>query len=327
MVLSLAPSLASADLGLHRVIPLPGIRGALGHLAVDPGQQRLFACVAGEDRLVVVDLADGAVTGQLRGLDRPRGVVYLPGSDRVAVSNAGSGELGLYAAASLTPDGAINFGGSADGLVYDAGQDRVYLGYGSNTGGGIAVVSAAGQPLQQFSLATRPAGFVVDSKARRLYVNLPARRTVAVFDLTNNQRVATWTLGAGSGRNSAMALDAAAQRLFIASDGPDRILALDTQNGERLQSLPAPADVGSLSFDAVTRELYAAGGLGRLVVYAVAASGELQQTDDIPTARGAGQALLDAAHGRYYLAIPARSRQPAEIRVYNVTAAEPGAAG
>lgn len=300
------------------------MRGAFGGMTVDAARQRLFVNAAGDSRMLVVNLADGAVSGQLGGLDRPRGVVYLPRSDTVVVSNAGSGELGFYAAGNLAPQGAISFGNSAGDLHYDAEQDRVYLAYGNGADGGIAAVSDDAQPLAQFELESRPAGFMVDRRTGRLYVNLPARRDVAVFDLAESRRVATWNLGAGSGANSAMALDEAAGHLFIVTSAPDRLLVLDLHDGRILQVLPAPANVGNLSYDAVTRELFAASGAGRIAVYAEGSDGSLTQTDEVPTARGAAAACLDAANGRYYLAVPARGgRQVAEIRVYNVTLNDP----
>lgn len=324
VALLLAPSLAQAGLGLHAVIPLPGVRGAFGGLAADARHQRLFVNLADDHRLLVVNLADGAVSGRVAGLDRPRGVAYLPHSDSVAVSSAGSGELDFYAAGNLAPEGAVSFGDSAGALLYDARQDRVYLAYGKGSGGGIAAVSGDAQPLEQFTLDSHPAGFVVDSQAGRLYVNLPARRSVAVFDLAQGRRVGTWKFDPGSGSNSAMALDAAAGRLFLATSAPDRLLVLDVHDGRILQALPAPVDVGSLSFDAATRELYAAGGVGRIAVYAEAPDGGLAQSDEIPSAHGATAACLDAAEGRYYLAVPAHGRQVAEIRVYNVTPNDAG---
>ncbi|MGH8280390.1 MAG: YncE family protein, partial [Gammaproteobacteria bacterium] len=250
-LLLLVPGLARAGLALHQVIPLPAVRGAFGGMAADVTHARLFVCVSGENRLLAIDLASGTVIGQLAGLDRPHALVYLPVVDRLAVSNAASGELDFYSADSLAPAGAVTFGTRAAGLGYDPQDQRVYSGYANGRTGGVAVVGPGGEPLNQFVLDDPPAGLVVDRKTQSLFVNLPRLAAVAVFDLASGERRGIWTLVAGRGSPSALALalDAEAGRLFVATRNPDRILVLDTANGRQLQTLAAPGDVGTLAYD------------------------------------------------------------------------------
>ncbi|MGA9852926.1 MAG: hypothetical protein WBR15_08360 [Gammaproteobacteria bacterium] len=312
---------AHAALGLNRVIPLPGVHGQFGRMALDSKHQRLFVNVTGSDMLLVVDLTTDAVRGRITGLDQPLGVTYLAQSDRLVVGNRGNGDLDFYDADALTSRNAITFGGDADGLCYDTATGRLYFGYGDgHHKSGIAIMDSDGKPLAQLPLDSHPAGFAVDASAKRLYVNLPASREIAVFDLTSDKRIATWRLGIESGANFPMVLDAAHDRLFVATRAPDRLLVIEMRSGRVLQTLAAPGDVDDLFYNAAIGELYATGGVGKLAVYAGAETGRLSVSEDIRTLRGARASLLDAAAGRYYLAVPAGQDGMAEIRVYVVTA-------
>ena len=324
LVFLCSPALASAGLGLHRVIPLPGVRGEFGGMALDKAHQRLFVSVTGRDALLAVDLGSGALTSEISDLDYPRSVAYLPASRRIAISNYGSGELDFYDAVSLEPDGSITFGGEAGSLVNDDASGRIYFGYGKGHASGIGIVNGSGRPLMQLPLDSHPAGLVLDADSGRLYVNLPASREIAVFDVTNGRRLATWELGVRSGANHVIALDAAGNRLFVATRSPGRLLVLDARSGRVLQSLLAPGDVGSLSYNAVGRELYAADGVGKVVTYRDSRKARLVESGEIRTARGARTALFDPDSGRYFLAVPARRHGVAEIRVYLAAPANTG---
>lgn len=324
MLLLLMAPLARAGLGLNSVFMLPNVRGVFGHMAVDAAHRRLFVCVTGSDTLLVLNLATGKISASITSLAQPVDVVYLPQSKRLAVSNAGNGDLDFYDADTLMPGGSITFGGDADGLYYDAATKRLYLGYGEGHASGIAIMDSDGRPLTQLSLDNHPAGFTADADAKHLYVNLPASHEIAIFNLMSNKRIATWELGIESGTNFPMALDSAHGRLFIATRDPDELLVLETRSGRVVQTLVAPGDVEGLFYNAASGELYASGGVGRIAVYAEGREGRLRESADIHTARGAGTALLDTATGRYYLAVPARGKRVAEIRVYVVTAPDHG---
>ncbi len=323
MVLLAAP-LAHAGLGLKAIITLPGVRGQFGRMALDAAHHRLFVALTGSDALLVLDLDTGAVRSKIPNLDQPRGAVYLPDNNVLVVNDGGSGDLNFYAADSLTHISSITFGSRTGSLRYDAASGRLYLGYDAGHQSGIAIMDRNGRPLTQLPLNSHPAGFVVDASAKRLYVNLPDSREIAVFNLSNDKRVATWSLGIGSGANFPMALDAAHHCLFVATRSPDRLLVLEAHTGRILQTLLASGDVGDLFYDAGTQELYASGGVGRIAVYTSGKAGRLLESGNIRTRRGARTSLLDAATGPYYLAVPAGHGSVAEIRVYVVTTNEQG---
>lgn len=307
---------AHAGLQLIDTMPLSGIRGELGHMALDPTEQRLYVTGMGSDMLLELDLTTGKVIGRITDLNHPRGVEYLPRSRHLMVSNSGSGGLGVYKADTLVPIRDITFGGDSSDMCLDSITGRSYIGYGEGHRSGIAVIDGDGHPLAQWSLDSHPQGIAVDGRTRRLYVNLPSRHEIAVFNLATGKRTATWSLGTHTGSNFPLTLDSAHQRLFLATRNPDRLLVVDARSGQVLQTLTAPGDVGDLSYDSANGTLYASGGVGRIAVYLSSGNERLLRTEDIRTVRGAHTATLDAINGHYYLAVPAHRRRPAEIRVY-----------
>jgi DNA-binding beta-propeller fold protein YncE len=323
VMLCLLAFAAHADLGLQRVITLPGVRGQFGQLAVDEAHQHLFVAVTGSNRLLVIDLQNNSIDDQVTGLEAPLGVLYLP-DDRVAVSASGSGAISFYAAAGLTLNASLIFGSSAGALCSDPTLKRLYLGYGRTKHYGIAVIADDGKPQTELSTPEQPQALVVDSAQQRLYVGFSTLNAIAVFDLIADKQILSWPLGEGQGASYPLALDGDGKRLFIGGRSGDEVAVLDTQSGKLLQDIAAPGEVASLSFDSRNRELYVPGGTGQLAIYKEDADGVLHAAGFIPTRRGAHSGVLDA--GRYYLAVPAYAGKPAEIRVYLVTNQTPDAA-
>jgi DNA-binding beta-propeller fold protein YncE len=316
-LLGLAVSAAHAELGLQRVITLPGVRGQFGQLALDTTHQRLFVTVTGSSRLLAIDLKKNVISNQLTGLDTPSGVVYLP-DGRVAVTGDSNGAISFYTAATLALSGSLIFGSEAGAACFDPVSNQIYLGYGREQHGGVAVIGADGKPLTQLPTTGYPRGLVVDSLARRLYLGFSASNAIAVFDLTDNKQIADWSLGAGDGATYPLILDGDGKYLFIGGRSGDEIAVLDTRSGKVLQTISAPGDVAAMSFDPQHRELYVPGGIGQLAIYTETAGGLLHEIGRIPTRHGARSGLLDADTGHYYLALPATRAEPAAIQVYLV---------
>lgn len=315
--LSLAASSAYADLGLQRVISLPGVRGQIGGLTLDGAHQRLFVTLTGVNSVLAVDLGQGKVINQITGLNGPVDVTYLQ-DGRLAINCRNSGTVSFYDAVTRKLKGSLIFGNSAGALRFDPESKKLYFGYARKARNGIAVIGDDGKPLTQFTVADEPLGLAVDATAGRLYVGFPNLNAVTVFDLKDDKPIATWSLGSGDGASYPLELDGDGRRLFIGGRSGDEIAVLDTQTGKLLQAIAAPGDEKVLSFNAQDRELYVPGGTGQLAIYREDAGGLLHEVGQIRTRHGARSGLFDTETGRYYLAVPANQSGPAEIRVYQV---------
>lgn len=313
----LAASSAYADLGLQRVIPLPGVRGQIGGLALDSAHHRLFVAVTGSNSLLSVDLEHGTIINRITGLNVPSDVVYLP-DDRVAINCRGSGTISFYSTATLAPQASLIFGNNAGALRLDQQSKTLYFGYARDRKHGIAVLGSDGKLQAQLPVADNPLGLAVDAAAHRLYVGFLDLNAITVFDLNDDKQLATWSLGAGDAASYPLELDGDGKRLFIGGRRGDEIAVLDTQTGKLLQTIAGPGDAAVLNFDARNRELYVPGATGQLAIYKEDAAGLLHEIGSIPTRHGARSGVLDADTGRYYLALPATTARPAAIQVYLV---------
>src|SRR5919202_2944167 len=72
-------------------IQLPGVEDRIDHMAVDLEKGRLFVAALGNSTLEVIDLRAGKRIDEIEGLEEPQDVAYVPGSNRLLVSNGGGG--------------------------------------------------------------------------------------------------------------------------------------------------------------------------------------------------------------------------------------------
>lgn len=294
-------------------IPLPKVEGRIDHLAVDTARQRLFVAALGNGSLEVVDFDKGAVVKHIGGLREPQGVVYAAGLDKLFVACGGDGMFKIFDGGSLELVKDVQLGEDADNVRYDEKTRRVYVG-----DVGLAILDApTGKRLGDIKLMAHPESFQLESRSPRIFVNVARDGLVAVVDRDKRAVVARWPLGEARA-NFPMALDEAGRRLFVGCRKPPRLVVLDTTSGKIMASLPIDGDADDLFFDAARRRIYISCGVGLLDVLRQTDADHYAMAAKIPTAAGARTSLLVPALNRFYLAVPHRGEQPAEIRVYEL---------
>jgi hypothetical protein len=120
--------------------------------------------------------------------------------------------------------------------------------------------------------------------------------------------------------NFPMALDEADHRLFVGTHQPARLAVFDTTSGRMIAALPSVQDTDDLHFNAERKRIYMPGGEGFVYVFRMNDPDHYQLLAKIPTAIGARTAgyfgIAGKGFDRYYLAVPARGSESAEIRIY-----------
>jgi DNA-binding beta-propeller fold protein YncE len=304
---------ASAPLRLVQTIPLPGVEGRFDHFALDAKGERLFVAALGNNTLEVLDLKAGRVARSARGLREPQGVAFAPDLGLLFVGNGGSGDCTVLDGKTLAPAGRVGALDDADNVRYDAASRQVYVGYGT---GGLSVIDGnSRRQVGQIRLAAHPESFQLERSGPRIYVNVPGAGQVAVVDRVRRAVVATWPLG-GSGANFPMALDEAGHRLFVGCRRPARMVVFDTTSGKQVANAQIAGDTDDLFYDPARKQLYAACGEGFLSVLRQKDADHYEPLARIATAPGARTGFFSPDRGRFYLAVPHRGGQGAEIRVY-----------
>jgi len=302
-----------AALTITQTIPLPGVEGRIDHFAFDPAGQRLFVCALGNNSVEIIDLRKGARIHSISGLGSPQGVAYIPDLDRIFVANDQGGVCQIYDGKSYERLATINLADDADNVRYDASAKRIYVGYGS---GGLAIIDPTdGKQVGSIKLSAHPEAFQWESSGKRIFVNVPNAKHVAVIDRDQGKVINRWETGAAFA-NFPMALDESNHRLFVGCRTPARLIVLKTDSGEVATRLEISGDVDDLFYDSKRRRVYALCGAGKIDILEQRNPDTYQLLGKIDTAAGARTGIFVPQLDTLFVAVPHHGSQRAEIRGY-----------
>jgi YVTN family beta-propeller protein len=304
----------SAPLVLESKIPLGEVNGRIDHLGIDLKRQRLFVAELGNNSVGVVDLADGRVLRTIPGMSEPQGVAYVPFADSVYAANGGDGSVRVLRGDDLAPIARIELGSDADNVRVDGQRNRVLVGYGK---GALAVIDpAARTKAADIPLKAHPEGFQIDETGTRAFVNVPDAREIQVVELAAATNRSLPMRGAGA--NFPMAIDGEAHRILVVFRSPPILMALSTQDGRVVAKLDTCGDSDDVFVDARRHRIYVSCGEGAVDVIE-SGEGGYRRLARVPTVSGARTSLFVPELDRLFVAVRARSVEPAAIWVFEPT--------
>ena len=322
-LLALVAALAAErepPLVLTETIPLENVKGRFDHMAMGGG--RLFVAALGSNVVEVINIGGRVLDHTITGVPVPQGIAFSPETNKIFVAS-GRGKVYIYDGKSYDQIAAVDFEGGADNLRYDAATKRVYVGCGDDEkSGAIAMIDATtNQRLpEEYKLGGEPESFQLEKAGPNIYVNVPDLKQIVVVNRTNGQ-ITHWPLN-GLESNFPMALDEAGHRLFVGVHAPPRLAVYDTTSGRLVAALPSVQESDDLYFDAGRKRIYMPGGAGFIYAFQMTDPDHYQLLAKIPTAIGARTAGYYGKQGkgfdRFYLSVPARGSQSAEVRIYTV---------
>ena len=302
-------------LKLKQTIPLPGVEGRIDHFALDASGERLFVCALGNNTVEVLDLRKGERIRSITGLGAPQGIVYIPELDRLFIANDKGGLCKIYDGKSFQTVGELNFKDDADNVRYDNAAKKIYVGFGS---GGIAIVNAPdGKQIGSIKLSAHPEAFELEKNGKRIFVNVPNSRHVAVIDREKGEVVTTWKTDLAFG-NFPMALDEANHRLFVGCRLPSKLVVLNTESGEVAAKIDISGDPDDLFYDSKRHRIYAICGAGKIDIIEQTDPNTYAASARVNTADGARTGLFVPERDTLFVAVPHRGSQKAEVRAYHV---------
>jgi DNA-binding beta-propeller fold protein YncE len=304
-----------ASFRLKQTIALPGVEGRIDHLALDPAGERLFVCALGNNTVEVLDLRKSERIHSISGLGAPQGIAYVPPLDRLFVANDKGGIFRIYDAKSFQPLGELNFKDDADNVRYDDVTKKIYVGFGS---GGIGIIDAAdGKQVASIKLAAHPEAFELEKQGKRIFVNVPTARQIAVVDRDKGEVIATWRTDLAFG-NFPIALNETDHRLFVGCRLPSKLVVLDTELGKVIEKIDISGDSDDLFYDSKRHRIYAICGAGKIDIIKQADTNTYKALAKIDTADGARTGLFVPERDSLFVALPHRGSQQAEIRRYQI---------
>lgn len=308
---TVAAQTTGAPLVLETKIPLGEVSGRIDHLSVDLKRRRLFVAELGNNSLGVVDLAAGKVLRTVPGMSEPQGVAHVPFADSIYVANGGDGSVRVLRAEDLAAIGRIDLGNDADNVRLDATRNRVLVGYGK---GALAIIDPATRTkVADIGLKGHPEGFQLDEAGTQVFVNVPDAREIEVVDLVAEVNRSVPTQAAGS--NFPMAIDRDAHRVLVVFRAPPTLMALSSRDGRVAAKVETCGDADDVFVDAKRHRVYVSCGEGVVDVLEQAEAG-YRRLARAPTQSGARTSLFVPELDRLYVAVRARSNEPAAIWVF-----------
>jgi len=303
----------ATPLRLVQTFPLPNVEGRIDHMAVDLKGQRLFIAALGNNTVEVLDLRAGKRIRSITGLHEPQGVGFIPEFNKIFVANAKSGACEVFDGSSFKPIKSIKFSDDADNIRYDTTTRRVYVDYKS---GGLGIIDAAtNDQLGTIKLEGHPESFQLEKSGPRIFVNIPTSQKITVVDREKRAATTAWPT-AGATANFPMALDETHHRLFVGFRKPAKLAIFDTESGKVVTNMNSTENANDVFYDNSHQRIYISGGEGFLSIFQQDDVDHYRAMTKIPTAMGARTSLFVPELSRFYLAVPHRGTQRAEVRVY-----------
>ncbi len=300
-------------LRLNKSILMPGVKGRLGHLSVDLKNQRIFVAATGNNSIEVIDLKSGRSIGSVTGLRGPQGIFYYAETNRIVVASRDDGTVKFLDGSSFQTLATVNKFTNGDIVRYDASSKTVVAGYGD---GALGFFDLNGKQLAEVRLDSHPESFLIERQGPRILVNTPTNKSVTIVDRQQKSVVRAWPLS-NVASNYAMALDEANHRLFLGCRNPPRVITLDSITGIQIDQRDTVGDVNDIYYDAARKRIYASGGDGRIDVIRQVNGDSYEPLAKVNSGAGARTSLYVPEWNTFFVAIPRRGEQPAEIRIFD----------
>jgi DNA-binding beta-propeller fold protein YncE len=307
-----------SPLQLEEQIPVPNVAGRIDHFTADAKRRRLIVSALGNNSVEVIDVFAGRVIHSIMGLAQPQGSLYVPDFDQLVVANAEDGKVRIYDGATYNLRKTIDFGSDPDNLRYDAASKKVFVGYGEEDGG-IGMIDPATDERVGTDLKTggHPESFQVEESGGRVFVNVPDAGMV-VESIDRKTGAATkWPLKGLKG-NYAMALNEADHRLYTVTRKAPLLVVLNTETGKEIARLPAAGECDDVYFDKSRKRIYVIGGAGAISVFQENDPDHYHLIENVPSAIGVRTGYFFAQRDRFYVGVPAKGNEPAQVWTYEV---------
>jgi DNA-binding beta-propeller fold protein YncE len=319
-----SPAQDKAPLRLTQTIDVPGARH-WDHFGVDLKGNRLFLTSEEEPAVEVFDLKTYKHLQSLTDFKEPHNAMPFPELKKIFVVDGGASEVKVLDYDSYKLIGHIPLTIDADPFVYDPASKLMYVVNGGRAAKNptclISIVdTATGKKVADLKLETnRLESMAIEKSGPRLFVNMTGINSIGVVDREKRAVVATWPVTAGRD-NVPLQYDESTHRLFLATRKPSMLVVVNADNGKEVASLDVADYVDDLAFDAAHHRLYLPGGGGDGAVTVVQQLGadDYKVVATISTKPGAKTARLVPELTKYFVAVPAKDKQQAQILVFDV---------
>ena len=336
---------ASAPLKLIQTIPLPGVAGALDHMAIDVQRQRLFVPAETHATVEVVDLGAGKRihTISFSDLSWPSTVAYRPQSDEIFVTDREDGSIRVLSGQTYELVKTIKLIKGPDNATYDPATQYFYSVSGGRQLGVpytlIAIIDTATKEhlgdIRVESSNIQAMAIEPGTGPKKMYADMADKDQIAVIDLQKHTVITTWPTTPECQAPVAAAVDSTHHRLFVGCrmfraepQLPGRMIVMNTDTGKMIAQFPAGGGADEMFFDPVSQRIYLQGYEGIADVWKEVDPDHYESIGRIPGGVNGKTSLLVPELKRYYVAVsqhrdviegvPTAKVEQAYIEVYEV---------
>jgi len=321
-----SPAQEKAPLKLVQTVSVPGLARKWDHFGVDLKGNRLFVTSEEEPAIEIFDLKTNMHLRSLTEFKEPHNVMPFPEMNKIYVVDGEASEIKVLDYESYKLIGHIPLSIDADPIAYDPATKYLYVVNGGREAKTpyclVSVVdTATDKKLADMKLeSNRLESMALEKSGQKLFVNMTGVNAIGVVDRQKRAVVQTWPITAAK-ENVPMQYDETTHRLFVVTRKPSKLVVVNTDTGKEVTSLDVADYVDDLAYDAAHHRLYvpAGGGDGAISVVEQRGADDYKVVATIPTKPGAKTARLVPELNKYYVGVPAKDKQEAQILVFDVT--------
>ena len=312
-------------LQLTQTVSVPAGGRKWDHFGVDLKGNRLFVTSEEDPVVEVIDLRTNKHIRSLTDFKRPHNVMVFPERNEILVVDGEASEIKILDYESYKLIGHVELSIDADPVAYDPTTKYLYVVNGGREAHTpyclISIVdTTSGKKLADMKLDTnRLESMAIEKSGQRLFVNMAGANEIGVVDREKREVVQTWPLTAGK-ENVPMQFDEATHRLFVVTRKPSKLIVVNSDTGKEVSSLAVADYCDDLTYDSAHHRLLipCGGGEGAITVVEQRGADDYRIIANVPTKPGAKTGRLVPELNKYYLGVPTKDKQEAQILVYDV---------
>jgi hypothetical protein len=289
--------------------------GSWDYLTPDPPRQRVF--IGRQNRVMVVDVRDGSLLGEVPDIQGAHGVALVEGAHRGFATSGRDSSVVMFDPTTFHVLGRIAAAEDADDIIYDALSNRVFT-FNGDAHSSTVVDPGVGRWVANIPLGGKPEAGVSAGNGK-LYVNIVDNAEIVEIDGTSLTVLRRWST-APCRQPVAMAIDTMHHRLFSGCRSGCRsgVLAVsDYQTGRVVATAPIGAGVDGAAFDPAAGDVFTSNADGTLTVIHEDGPDRYHVVENVETAPGARNMGLDPTTHRLYLVTARFGPRPVDSTAAN----------
>lgn len=288
---SLVAQPARAQAKSYRLVRKTALAGSDGwdYLSLDSKARRFY--VPRSTRVSVIDADSGQVVGEVPATTGVHGVAFDEKSGRGFTSNGRSNSVTIFDLKTLKKLGETPVGQGPDSILFDPSSHRVFT-FNGRDQNITALDAATGHVVGTIALPGRPEFAAADEKGE-IYDNIEDKSEIVAINARTLKIDHTWTVAPGE-EPSGLAIDAKHHRLFAVCSN-QKMIVLNTQNGQVVAILPIGNGADACVYDAKTRLVFSPNGQdGTMTVFHQTDADHYTLVQTFPTQIGGRTMALDS---------------------------------